>query len=747
MKVYIITKHGSHNYGAMLQAWSLMTVLKDHGVECKILNYRASKPSLIPPNTPLKRIINAIVACLYHKDVEKCYKRFERFMAEEYDMTKEYGRYKELEDTEDKADIYICGSDQIWNPYAVKKEYFLDFVDDKAVKISYAASLGVNDIPLSARDTFNVLLDNIDYISVREYNAKELIENVTGRRDVSVNVDPVFLIDHKEWNKIQSDCEITEPYILCYFIYTPEWLNTLLKDIYKATKKKIVLVTVDPFRRIYSNKIVRDAGPKEFIGLIRGADCVISSSFHGIALSIANGIPFYAIINPKLPARLDNLLNTFDLRNRIIMDSSVPDFAPIDYEKVKKIVLSEREKSLSYLMGIINNPVKPRKAKSNTIETVGIKCTGCGCCELVCPVKAIKMVTNDEGFKYPVIDKSKCVECGICVGKCHAVGSSNYNKSDIEVYYGYNVNAKVRHLSTSGGLFSALADKVISVGGLVAGAYFEAESKSIKHATTDHISLEKLRRSKYAESDLGTSFTEIKKALDEKRTVLFCGTPCQCAGLKNYIGENDNLLICDFFCHGVPSGKVFKDYLNYLESQRNDKIIDYQFRTKEFGWSQYGVRIEYEKTGTVDTVGRCEFQYVSGMLDDLFLRKSCYTCNKSLNHVSDITIGDFWVVFDYDAKLNDEKGLSVVLCNTIKGKQALNKISDTIELNKLEPADIKYALTPKKKAVQIKRRNIMFDEYKKMGCEAFIKKYYLKRLRRSKVIFWLKNNFNNSKNE
>ena len=489
---------------------------------------------------------------------------------------------------------------------------------------------------------------------------------------------------------------------------------------------------------MYSNKTIRDAGPKEFVSLIKGADCVISSSFHGVALSIANRVPFYAIINPKQPARLDNLLEIFNLRDREITDNHIPDFAPIDYGKVEKILLQEREKALSYLMGVINDPVKPKKKEPSNVGAVGVKCTGCGCCEYACPTNAIQMVENDEGFKYPVIDKEKCVECGKCVQKCNAI-SNGFTKTGIaDIYYGFNNDAEVRKQSSSGGIFSALADNVLKDGGVVAGAYFDAESKKVKHATTEHIDLEKLRRSKYVESDLGTVFADVKEALDKKKKVLFCGTPCQCAGLKNFIGEDDNLLICDFFCHGVPSSKVFSDYLNYLEIKTNDRIIDYQFRTKDFGWSQYGIRMEYEKKGVVNTVGRCEFQYVCGMTEDLFLRKSCYTCNRSLQHAADITIGDFWGIFAYDAKSNDEKGLSVVLCNTIKGKQALNKLSNKIELQSLDASDIEYALQSKKKAIQIKRRNVMFEKYKKLGCDQFIKKYYSKRLKRSKLVFCIK---------
>lgn len=737
MKVYIITKQGSHNYGAMLQAWALMTTLRERNLDCRIINYRPNKPTLIPCNTLVKRVVNGLFACLHYKKTKKCFDRFERFISEEYVTTDEFTDYKSLESSKDKADIYICGSDQIWNPCSIRKEYFLDFVDDSSIKMSYAASMGVSDIPQHSLDTFGLLLDNIDYCSVRERKAKELIEELIGRDNISINVDPVLLIDPKRWESMMVDYKIEKPYILCYFMYRPYWLNGWLKEIHMETKKQIVVLTMDPCRIVYNNCVVRDAGPKEFLTLIKGADCVISSSFHGIALSIANRVPFYAIINPKMPARLDNLLSTFNLRSRIITDQQIPDFKPINYAETEEKISEERQRSLSYLMSVIENPLKPEKKKKTTIEEVGIKCTGCGCCELICPVDAIRMTENDEGFRYPVIDKNKCINCGLCAKKCHAISEPGIDANHSDVYYAINKNSEIRKASSSGGVFSALADSVLREGGLVAGAYFDESTKKVIHATTDHVTLEKLRRSKYVESNLGSVYSDIKKALESNRKVLFCGTPCQCAGLKNYIGENDNLILCDFFCHGVPSGKVFADYLLYLEREKNDKIIDYQFRTKNFGWAQYGIQISYEKSGTVNTVGRCEFQYVASMLDNLFLRKSCYTCDKSLYHHSDITIGDFWGVFKYNKKINDNKGLSVVLSNTSKGKTILNAIKDDIDIQPLDRQYIDYALKIKKRAVGLIRRNQMFDKYKKMGCDNFIKKYYSKRIKKSRLSFFI----------
>lgn len=735
MKINIITRHYPHNYGAMLQAWALMTTLKNEGADCKILNYRPQKNTLISHGSYVRTAINGVMTAVNYKSIKKGFNCFEDFIDNEYDLTKEYNKYSELQSLEEKPDAYIVGSDQVWNPNALRKEYFLDFADDKALKVSYAASMGVNKLPESCIDSYKTYLESFDAISVREPSAKEELDKLNLGKEVNVNIDPVFLVSEEEWSGFQKRYEIESGYILVYILYRPKWINEYLKELHNRTGKRIVVMSPNPVHTTYGNKYIHDAGPRELLWLIKHADCIISSSFHGVALSIANHRPFYAVVNPDMPSRISNILNIFGLEDRIIIENKAIDFCEIDYDSVEKIRLEERKKAIAYL----NNALKTEKEeppKAETIEAIGIKCTGCGVCELICPKNAIKMVTNEEGFKYPEIDNEKCVKCGLCVSKCH---TASYKESgyDVKIYYGKSIDENVRYKSTSGGAFTAFAEPILKNGGLVIGAVFDKGMKKVRHRSSDNASLDDIRRSKYVESDLDNTFNEVKTALLKGRQVLFCGTPCQAAGLKRFIGENDNLIICDFLCHGVPSAKVFCDYIGWLEKNKEDEIEDYRFRTKTFGWSQGGLQIDYKRSGVIDTVGRCEFYYASGMIDDLFFRKSCYMCEKAIKHESDLTIGDFWGVFKYDSSLNDNKGISVVMTNTKKGEKLLENTEKEFKAHKIPADAIDYALKPKKNIDKLKKRNFMFSEYNRLGISEFINKYYSKRLIVNRVKFMI----------
>lgn len=312
------------------------------------------------------------------------------------------------------------------------------------------------------------------------------------------------------------------------------------------------------------------------------------------------------------------------------------------------------------------------------------------------------------------------------------------SKESCSAWYGWIKDCSIKQDSTSGGVFSAMAEYVLGRGGMVIGAHFDAQSKTVKHGSSDEIPIECFRKSKYVESDMSDSLSMIDTALTDNREVLFCGTPCQCAGVRKLFGYNSKLMLCDFFCHGVPSAKIFKDFLELKEKKAGKKLADYQFRTKDFGWSQYGIRTVYEDGQIDKTVGRCEFFYTATMLDDGFLRKSCYTCDKSMYHFSDFTIGDFWGINNVDPQKNDNTGISILIANTKYGKNIVEQLQGLLELFPLEKHNLDYAFKVKTSDKKIEGRNIKFDEYKKVGINTFIKKYYKRRLFFSKVMFMLK---------
>ena len=218
-------------------------------------------------------------------------------------------------------------------------------------------------------------------------------------------------------------------------------------------------------------------------------------------------------------------------------------------------------------------------------------CCGCTSCESICPAKAIKMEADKEGFLYPEIDKKLCIDCGLCKESC--AFQKGYDKSrnleEPNVYGVKHLNNDIRMESRSGGMFTALSDFVISVGGVVYGVgytnhLYVCHKKAINKSQRDEF-----RGSKYVQSDLNEIFIDIANELIEDNIVMFTGTPCQTAGLRRFLEKkfisDEKLLLCDVVCHGTPSPKLFKDYIDYLESKHKAKVTDFEFRNKKlFGW-------------------------------------------------------------------------------------------------------------------------------------------------------------------
>lgn len=742
-KIALTTKYSSYNFGAMLQTYALQTTIQKLGAECIVVDAdRKKAPGLLSGYGP-GCLVHNVFYKLHQNDLKTGYSRFDSFL-QEMNKSQLYSGYDELKQQPPQADIYLAGSDQVWNPLDIQENYFLRYAPKDTIRASYAASMGISYMPEGCKRIFTEYLADIDYLSVREKTAQQIIKNQTGR-DAFVHLDPTLLLTPQEWKEVAVQSDYKKPYIFCYILYRPKWLNGWLKQLHKVTGKEIVVISSEAYRNIYHTRMVRDAGPKEMLGWIQNADFVISSSFHGVALSIANQKPFYAVVNPEAPARITDLLNIFDLKDRIIDSQFDVKLSEMNYEKVEQCLAEQRNYSFAYLEELMQHPQKRKREALNNkpryqgnISMVGDQCTGCKVCLDVCPVDAINFCEDAEGFCYPVIQEDKCVSCGKCLKYCHTIDQKKNTKESCSAYYGWNHDAAVRNQSTSGGIFSAMAAWIQSQNGVVIGAYYDSRQKKVLHGCSDNVDIERFRKSKYVESDMADSIQLIQTALSKGKKVLFTGTPCQCAAIRKRFGTDKNLLLSDFFCHGVPSGKVFRDFLEYKEKKAGSELIDYQFRTKDFGWSQYGISVVYKNGKTEKTVGRCEFFYTASMLDDLFLRKSCYTCDKSMYHYADITIGDFWGIASLAPKMNDNKGISAFVVNTEAGKMLLDAIAEQMEIFPLETHYLDYAFKVKTSDKKLVKRNTMFDEYNQIGIQAFINKHYKKRLYLSKTVFQLK---------
>lgn len=297
------------------------------------------------------------------------------------------------------------------------------------------------------------------------------------------------------------------------------------------------------------------------------------------------------------------------------------------------------------------------------------QCCGCTACASICPKQCIRMSEDKEGFLYPQINDSACVDCGLCEKVCpvlHPVPS----KVKSMVFAAVNDDMEIREQSSSGGIFTLLAEQTIKKGGIVFGACFD-ENWQVVHQYAETLEgLARFRGSKYIQSDMRSSFQNVKRFLEQGREVLFSGTPCQIAGLKNYLRKfYDTLLTVEVACHGVPSPKVWNRYL----SGKKD-ISRISFRSKHKGWKDYHVVLEYN--GCKEDTPYWKNPYMNAFLSDLSIRPSCYVCPaKIVNTQSDVTIADFWGVDKIAPEIDDNKGCSLVIVNNQNVLTLLNRLN------------------------------------------------------------------------
>ncbi len=353
------------------------------------------------------------------------------------------------------------------------------------------------------------------------------------------------------------------------------------------------------------------------------------------------------------------------------------------------------------------------------------KCTGCMACKNICPKDAIYILENKEGFLYPEIDNDKCIECGLCKKSCPILNKLDKNNTDILAIACKSKNEEERMKSSSGGVFSLISKYILSQNGIVFGARFDENLKVIHDYTENIEGLSKFRGSKYLQSVIGSTYTQVKQFLKDGRKVLFTGTPCQIEGLLKFLDkEYENLYTQDIICHGVPSSKLFEKYLEYKEKLSKIKIQDINFRDKtNEGWSNYNLNFIYENRN--EFINHNEDDYMKIFLKDIALRESCYNCNfKKEKRLSDITIADFWGINNVLPDFNDEKGVSAVLINSQKGYGLFENIKNQIEYKEVDINSIKeYNPSFIRPAKKTDKRNEFFEDLEKYDFQKLKEKY------------------------
>ncbi len=313
------------------------------------------------------------------------------------------------------------------------------------------------------------------------------------------------------------------------------------------------------------------------------------------------------------------------------------------------------------------------------------ECCGCGACQSCCPVKAISLAEEQDGFSYPVVDEDLCIHCQKCVKVCPELNPRFENDSQPQCYAAYAPD-EIRMESSSGGIFTLLAEDVFSRGGCVCGVALNEEFQAEHRIAETKEELARLRGSKYVQSRMGDIYQKVKKLLQEERLVLFTGVPCQVAALKGYLGrEYENLLTADVICHGVPSPGLFRKYVR--EKYGKNKLASFQFRTKEFGHNCNHC-IATLKNGKRMVGDLYNDPFEKAFHRSLMLREVCGDCKFApMPRQGDLTLGDFWGIAKYNPDYADPKGVSLVLVNSGKGKAAWERIQDRMPFREPVPLD------------------------------------------------------------
>ena len=352
------------------------------------------------------------------------------------------------------------------------------------------------------------------------------------------------------------------------------------------------------------------------------------------------------------------------------------------------------------------------------------KCCGCTACASICPHDAITMQPDALGFLYPVVDESKCTDCGLCEKVC--AFHENYDKSqnlpEPLAYAARHKDMREVETSRSGAAFIALSDWVLRLGGVVYGAGYADHFRVVHKRATSKEERDEFKGSKYVQSDLNTVFRQVKKDLKDGLTVLFSGTPCQTSGLASYVGKRlrENLYLVDIVCHGVPGPYLWRDYLAYLEKKQGSRICWVNFRDKqEYGWAAHRETFKFVKKK-----GGGKMTYTFVFYKHIMFRHSCGVCPfTNTKRPSDITLADFWGWEKSVPGFNDDdKGVSLILCNTEKGKQLFEAVKQDMDV---VPVKLEDCLQPNLQHPSIihPKRMAFERDYQRKGFLYVMRKY------------------------
>lgn len=345
------------------------------------------------------------------------------------------------------------------------------------------------------------------------------------------------------------------------------------------------------------------------------------------------------------------------------------------------------------------------------------QCCGCSACVQRCPRQCISMWEDEEGFFYPKVNLDRCIDCHLCEKVCPCINIEE-SQEPLSCYAAKNIDEDIRKQSSSGGLFTVIAEKVIAEGGVVFGARFDNNWQVVHTCIESKQSLAVFRGSKYVQSQIGESFKQVKTFLRERRKVLFSGTPCQISGLNHFLRkEYDNLLTIEVVCHGVPSPKIWREYLASLNLMNIGSI---SHKDKLTGWRGYSFTIKDAEDNIIFTERAGDNKYLMAFVRNLTLRPACFSCPaKAGRSRADITLADYWGVEHFIPEMDDDKGISFVCGNTQKGKILIEQLNIQKEHADYQKS-ISYNSCIFKSTCEPADRQLFWNSYKVQGINALL---------------------------
>ena len=381
-------------------------------------------------------------------------------------------------------------------------------------------------------------------------------------------------------------------------------------------------------------------------------------------------------------------------------------------------------------------------------------CTGCGACANICPKKCISIKPNNEGFYYPTYNADNCIDCHLCEQVCHVINPNpQHNVSDQDFYMYSSKDMKIREKSSSGGAFTLFAQNVIDNDGVVFGCYYNGDKERLEFDNSQNVNWETFRKSKYIEAFTGDSFSQVATFLKQSKKVFFCGTPCQVKGLKRYLDTKKvdctNLLTADFICHGVPSNLCFTHYKRKHETH-NKKVVSVDSRHKEIpskklAWHNYILRLDFSN-GTSKVIPYkppYHFEYCKLFMDNIILRRCCYTCAHPSTSCADVTFADFWGIYKYKPEIDDNTGISIIKLHTPKAKSLWDTLPAARVAEPLPYSAVEYIYRKPDKTKILDKRTLFFSLMNRYGYHKAIRVYYKKEFVEFYTIGWVKQTIKN----